>query len=103
MKITSKDLVQDRKKDDDTPSPCCSISSGEDRCFYVSVPVTEDAIKGLVLGESVELTVKGVLKEVRSRWSPEVEIEVGEITLVNSKNDFEALIDEEDDEENTDD
>jgi len=99
MKITSKDLVADRKDESSSSSPCCIMKDDDDeRKFYVSVPVTETAIKGLAIGTSVELNVKGVLKEVRTRWCAEVEIEVGEITLANSKNDFEALIDENDEE-----
>lgn len=97
MKITKKDLIADRKDDEKSSSPCChSIEDAGERKFYVSVPITEAAITGLVLGKPVTLTVQGSLREVRTRWSPEIEIEVTSIEMTSGKTELEELIDEED-------
>jgi hypothetical protein len=94
MKLSAKDLIEDWKDDNETSSPCCHMSGEEERRFYVSVPITEELVKGLAIGASVKLTVEGKLAEVRTRWSPELEIEVGSIEVQNSKNEFEGLLDD---------
>ena len=97
MKITAKDLIQDRKSEGQDCSPCCVIREDEqERKFYVSVPITEEAVKGLKIGESVKLVVEGKLAECRVRYCPEVEIQVSSSNLTQTSNVFEELAGEED-------
>jgi hypothetical protein len=95
MKLTAKDLMKAEGSDEYSSSPCCEIKGSEhEKKFYVTVPVTEAAIKGLVIGKKVTLVVEGVLSEVRSRWSPELSIEVSSIDIKQG-NEFEELLDDE--------
>lgn len=95
MKITKKNLVEDRKDGDSVSSPCCGVKEEDEheRKFYMSVPITAAAIKGLKVGESITVTVVGKLAEARTRWSPEIEVEVESLELAN-KNEFEELVDD---------